>query len=122
MRAGRLLLVRRGRPPSAGRWSVPGGRVELGESLAEATVRETAEETGLEASCGELLGCVERVGPGYHFVIADFLVRVGPGEPVAGDDADDAAWVPLTAVRELALVEGLEEFLSEHGILGAARS
>ena len=114
----RLLLIRRGRGPGAGAWSVPGGRVESGETLAEAVVRELAEETGLEGVCGELLGWVERMGDEHHFVILDFLVDVLEGrDPVAGDDAVDARWVPLPEVGEMTLVDGLAEFLAEHGVI-----
>jgi 8-oxo-dGTP diphosphatase len=114
----RLLLVRRGRGAAAGFWSVPGGRVEAGETLAEAVVREVLEETGLEAVCDRFLGWVERIGDGDHFVILDFVVEVLEGrDPVAGDDAAEAQWVPLPEVADLALVDGLAEFLHEHGIL-----
>jgi 8-oxo-dGTP diphosphatase len=115
---GRLLLVRRGRGPAAGLWSVPGGRVEAGETLAEAVVREVAEETGLEAVCGNFVGWVERMGADHHFVILDFWTTVlEPGSPVAGDDAAEAAWVPLEAVADYRLVDGLAEFLHEHGVI-----
>lgn len=115
---GRLLLVRRGHGPAAGEWSVPGGRVEPGETLAEAVVREVREETGLEGVCGPLVGWVERIGPDHHFVILDFAVSVlEPGVPRAGGDAAEAAWVPLADVPGLRLVEGLAEFLHEHGYL-----
>ena len=115
---GRLLLVRRGRGPAAGQWSVPGGRVGPGETLAEAVVRELAEETGVEGVCGPLVDWVERIGDDHHFVILDFTVEVLEAtEPVAGDDAAEAAWVPLDEVAELELVEGLAEFLHIHGIL-----
>ena len=88
---GRLLLVRRGRGQAAGAWSVPGGRVEAGETLAEAVLRELAEETGLEGVCDELVGWVERMGPDHHYVILDFAVTVlEPREPRAGDDAAEA--------------------------------
>lgn len=113
-----LLLVRRGHGPGAGEWSVPGGRVEPGETLAEAVLRELEEETGVEGVCGPLLGWVERIGEDHHHVILDFTVSLlDPQEPVAGDDAVEAAWFPLSEVAELRLVEGLAEFLHEHGVL-----
>ena len=116
--ADRLLLIRRGHGPAAGTWSVPGGRVEPGELLAEAVVRELAEETGVEGVCGELVGWVERFDDDEHYVILDFHVDVlDGGTPVAGDDAAEARWVPLTDVADLDLVDGLAEFLHEHGIL-----
>src|ERR1700679_3034546 len=114
----RLLLIRRGRGAAQGAWSVPGGRVEGGETLAEAVVRELAEETGLEGVCGSLVGWVERFDEGRHFVVLDFLVTVlAPVEPRGGDDAAEAAWVPLGDVAELYLPPGLAEFLHDHGIL-----
>jgi 8-oxo-dGTP diphosphatase len=114
-----LLLIRRGHGPAAGFWSVPGGRVEHGELLAEAVVRELAEETGLEGVCGELVGWVERMDDGYHFVILDFRVTLldPTADPMPGDDAAEAAWVPLHEVAERRLAEGLAEFLHENGIL-----
>lgn len=115
----RLLLIRRGRGPAQGSWSVPGGRVEAGELLAEAVVRELAEETGLEVVCGAIIGVVERFSDDGHYVIIDHRVTVlDPTEtPVAGDDAAEVAWVPLADVADWDLVEGLAEFLHDHGIL-----
>jgi 8-oxo-dGTP diphosphatase len=114
----RILLVRRGSWPAAGQWSVPGGRVEAGETLAEAVVRELNEETGLEGVCDELVGWVERIGEGSHYVILDFRVTLmDQGEPRAGDDAAEARWVPLEEAADLPLVEGLAEFLHDNGIL-----
>jgi 8-oxo-dGTP diphosphatase len=117
---GQMLLVRRGRGPAQGTWSVPGGRVEWGESLAEAVVRELREETGLEGVCEAFIGWTERVSDGYHFVILDFSVTVlDAREPAAGDDAAEVAWVPLHEVAGLQLADGLAEFLHDHGILDA---
>lgn len=116
--AGRLLLIRRGHGPAAGVWSVPGGRVDWGETLAEAVLRELGEETGLDAVCDELIGWVERIDADHHYVILDFRVSVlDPADPVAGSDAAEAAWVALEDVAALNLVDGLAEFLHEHGIL-----
>lgn len=113
-----LLLIRRGRGVAAGFWSVPGGRVEAGETLAEAVVRELREETGLEGICGQLLGVEEMFAEGMHFVILDYAVTVlERSDPVAGDDASEVAWVPLHDVAELPLAEGLAEFLHDRGIL-----
>ena len=114
----RLLLVRRGRGPAVGLWSVPGGRVEAGETLAEAVTRELLEETSLEGACGPLLGWAEVFDESGHFVILDFEVTpLGTGQPVAGDDATEARWVELHEVSELPLVEGLAELLHDNGII-----
>lgn len=115
-----ILMVRRGHGPAAGAWSVPGGRVELGETLAEAVVRELREETGLAGVCEGLVGWVERIGADGHYVIFDFAVTiVDDAEPVAGDDAAEARWVPLAELCDLELADGLAEFLHDHGILEA---
>jgi 8-oxo-dGTP diphosphatase len=93
--------------------------VEAGETLAQAVAREVAEETTLQVSCGPLVGWVERIGPGYHFVILDFAVTLAsPGTPQAGDDAAQAAWVPFGEIGGLTLVEGLADFLAEQRVLG----
>ena len=97
---------------------MPGGRVELGETLAEAVTRELREETGLEGVCGPLLGWAERIDDDHHYVILDFEVTVvGDDQPVAGDDAAEAAWVELHDVAELDLAEGLAELLHDNGII-----
>jgi mutator protein MutT len=116
---GRLLCIRRGHGPGAGLWSLPGGRVEVGETLHEAVVREVMEETGLEVVVDGFVGYVERVGDGYHFVILDFGVTLlDPDiDPAAGDDAAEAAWVPFEDLGDLRLVDGLYEFLRDHDVL-----
>lgn len=113
-----LLVVRRGHGPAAGEWSVPGGRVEWGEPLSIAVLRELREETGLEAMCGPLLGWVESITDDHHFVILDFEVTIiDRNEPVAGDDAAEVLWVPIADVTELNLVDGLAEFLHDQRII-----
>jgi ADP-ribose pyrophosphatase YjhB (NUDIX family) len=119
---GKILLVRRGRGAGQGLWSVPGGRVEPGETLPAAVQRELAEETAVAGECGQLLGVAERIGREYHFVILDYLVSVVPGQrAVAGDDAFAAAWVTFEELARLdasgELVPGLLAFLREHGVL-----
>lgn len=120
----RLLLVRRGHGPASGTWSLPGGRVEFGETLAEAVVRELLEETGIEGVCGPLIGVVELLPDDQdpdrsdHFVLVDFEVSILEStDPEAGDDAAEARWVDLGDVAELRLAPGLAEFLHDHGII-----
>jgi 8-oxo-dGTP diphosphatase len=116
--AGRVLLVRRGHAPSAGSWSVPGGRCLPGESAADACVREVAEETGMTVEVVRLAGTVERPAPdGGIYVIDDFVCRVLGGELAAGDDATDARWVSRAELAELRLVPGLVEALAGWGVL-----
>lgn len=119
VRDGRLLLVKRGRPPAVGRWSVPGGRVEPGESEPDAVAREVAEETGLTVRVGRLAGEVVRAGPGeVTYRIHDYLVEVVDGVERAGDDADDVAWVALEELSDYELTEGLLEVLRLWGVIG----
>lgn len=113
-----LLLIQRGTEPGRGLWSLPGGRVEPGETLAEAVVRETLEETGLDVLCDELVGWVERITGSHHFVIMDFAIAVlGRAEAVAGSDAMAVRWVPLWEVSEIQLVDGLLDFLADHDVI-----
>jgi 8-oxo-dGTP diphosphatase len=95
---GRVLLVQRGHEPLKGRWSIPGGLIEIGEMLHEAVVREVREETGLEIEPVELVELLDRIHREvdrvrYHYVIADYLCRVVGGTLKAADDADAVRWV-----------------------------
>jgi 8-oxo-dGTP diphosphatase len=99
---GRVLLVQRGREPLKGKWSLPGGMLELGESLTQGVVREVQEETGLDVEAIELIELIDRIhkesGPSgervrYHYVIADYLCRVVGGTLQAASDADAVRWV-----------------------------
>jgi 8-oxo-dGTP diphosphatase len=116
--AGRLLLIRRGREPGRGLWSLPGGRCEPGEDAAAAAVRETYEETGLEVTAGRLVGRVERPGPGgITYLIDDLACTVTGGTLRAGDDADDARWIGAAELAALPVTEGLLEALTRWGVL-----
>ena len=115
---GRLLVVRRGRPPGEGLWSIPGGRVEPGEDDRTAVARELKEETGLDVVVGEPAGTVERPGPGgVTYEIHDYAATVAGGTLRAGDDASDVRWVSSEGLRELPLSPGLLDALALWGLL-----
>jgi ADP-ribose pyrophosphatase YjhB (NUDIX family) len=107
---GRVLLVKRGSPPLLGEWSLPGGVVELGETLRAAAEREALEETGLIVRAGEVLEVLDRIIPGegaavpqYHYVLIDFLCTVLGGEMRTGGDAADARWASESELEKYKL-------------------
>lgn len=112
--AGRLLLIRRTNEPGRGCWSVPGGRVQAGETDHHAVIREVAEETGLEVKVARRVGAVQRCAPGGAvFDIHDYLCLPAGGTLRAGDDAGDARWCDAKTLARLPIVDGLVEALTK---------
>ncbi len=109
---GRVLLVERGKEPLRGKWSLPGGVVEVGEYLKDALRREVLEETGLEVEPVSVIEVFERIMPDasgrteYHYVLIDYMCRVIGGELAASSDAVRAEWVPRAALRAYDITEG----------------
>jgi 8-oxo-dGTP diphosphatase len=114
---GRVLLIKRGHPPLAGEWSIPGGVLEVGETLREAAIREAREETCMTVRPADLLGVYDRVIRDhdgrtlYHYVLIDFLCRRVGGEAQAADDADEVSWFTQEEAGELALPEDTAEVI-----------
>ena len=119
---GRLLLIKRRHAPGAGLWSLPGGRIEPGETDAEALVREIREETGFTVEAGHLVGTVRRPARGGAvFDIRDYTATVTGGMLRPGDDAADARWVDAIELESLPITDGLTETLTSWGVLSRKR-
>ncbi|HTY75985.1 MAG TPA: NUDIX hydrolase [Candidatus Nanoarchaeia archaeon] len=116
LRKSEILLEQRGNEPALGQWTIPGGVVEVGETLEDAVRRETKEETGIEVQDTSLIDVVDQVHLDkqgrieYHYVIIDYLVKVKPGEPKAASDAKALKWVPLGEVEGYDLTPSFRRF------------
>jgi mutator protein MutT len=125
VRGSSVLLVRRGREPLRGEWSIPGGAVELGETLRQALVREVREETGLEVEVGPVLGVFDSIFPGpgprpqYHYVLIDFLCHPVGGLLRAASDASEARWVTASELAALEILPKTRQVIRQ-GLAEAA--
>ena len=108
---GRVLLIRRGSPPLQGQWSIPGGTLEVGETLVEGVRRELAEETGIDVRVRALIDVFERIDrgpsgkPQYHFVVLDYLCEAVQGTARAGSDVTEVAWAAPPELEKYSLTE-----------------
>ena len=118
----RILLIRRGKEPARGEWAIPGGRVELGETMQEAATRETMEETGISIRPGKLVYYFETIQPDadgsirFHYAIFDFMAEYLAGEPNANDDAQDARWVSASDAQVYNLNIKTRDLLNQMGV------
>jgi 8-oxo-dGTP diphosphatase len=119
MRDGKMLAIQRGREPGRGLWAVPGGMIDVGETLAEAAAREAKEETGLDVEVGEVCWVAEAIRRDaegrvvYHNVIIDYVATASPGDPVCADDAMDVRWVGPDDVESLPFTPSMHPLLEK---------
>lgn len=114
----RVLLARRGRAPSAGKWSIPGGLVDLGERLEDAVIREVEEESGLRVRLLGLCGVIDRVvrerdAVRYHYVIVDYVAECVGGRLEAGSDAAEVRWVAVSELSQYETTDGLADMIGK---------
>lgn len=117
---GKIVLIKRGNDPGKGKWSIPGGLVELGEQIQETVVREAKEETCLAVKNPELIDVVDNVDRDaegkvkYHYIIVDYLVEVIQGDIAAASDAEELRWVPLNEVEDYVLTSSFRQFFAKN--------
>jgi len=120
LKDGKLLLIRRGAQPGMGKWSIPGGLVELGENVQDAMIRETKEEVGLDVEAVKLMDVFDSVTLDkkgriqYHFVVVNFLVRIVGGSLQTASDILEVRWVPIEEVEECNLTKSFRAFFEKH--------
>lgn len=119
LRGNEVLLIRRGKPPAQGKWSIPGGAVRLGETLESALVRELREEAGMDVKplgVGKVIDRIYTDSQGkiaYHYVIVDYVCEAGPEQPVPGSDASDAGFFEIQGLDEMDMTEGTADVIRE---------
>lgn len=124
---GRVLVARRGNPPLQGEWSIPGGALEVGETMREGLAREVREETGLEVETGLLLDVFDSIFPAgdgriqYHYVLIDFLCRVKGGVAAAASDASELRWVFPEELDTLGMKQATVEVIRKAFALEAGK-
>jgi mutator protein MutT len=117
---GKILLEKRKNEPGRGKWSIPGGLVELGESLEQTVIREVKEETGLDVADPEIIDVVDTISVDengrikYHFVIVDYFLKLKGGTLKAADDAEELRWVKLDDVKNYDLTKTIRSFFDRN--------